>query len=93
MALAPSQIGRSFPELPWLVAVSESERTLFAPVRAQGINLLIALGLVALVFGIVAVWWSASLAAPPDPNLEEMKMQLEQHARVHRIDEGEERAG
>ena len=92
VALAPSQIGRSFPELPWLVAVSESERTLFAPVRAQGINLLIALGLVALVFGIVAVWWSASLAAPPDPNLEEMKMQLEQHARVHRIDEGEERA-
>ena len=93
VALAPSQIARSFPELPWLVAVSESERILFAPVRAQGINLLIALGLVALVFGIVAVWWSASLAAPPDPNLEEMKMRLEQHARVHRIDEGEERAG
>ncbi len=93
VALASSQIARSFPELPWLVAVSESERTLFAPVRAQGVNLLIALGLVALVFGVVAVLWSARLAAPPDPNLEEMKMRLEQHARVTRIDEGEERAG
>ena len=93
VAVASSQIARSFPELPWLVAVSESERTLFAPIRAQGVNLLIALGLVALVFGIAAIVWSARMAAPPDPNLEEMKLRLEEHARVHRIDEVEENVG
>ncbi len=87
VAIAPSQIARSFPELPWVVAVSESESALFAPVRAQVTNLLLVLLIAAVLFSIVAVWWSARLAAPPDPNLFEMELHLGKHPHVAGIDE------
>ena len=91
VALAASQVAKSFPELPWLVAVSEAERTLFAPVRAQATNLLLVLAVMVAFLGVAAVWWSARLAAPPDPNQDEMELHLDEHARVHRIDEEEQR--
>ena len=89
VALAASQVTRNFPELPWFVAISEAERTLFAPVRAQAMNLLLVLAVMTILFGVAAVWWSVRLAAPPDPNLDDMELHLEKHASVHRIDEEE----
>ena len=85
VAIAPSQVARSFPQLPWVVAVSESERTLFAPVRAQVTNLLLVLGIVAILFSVMTVWWSARLATLPDADLRKMEMGLERHAHVSGI--------
>ena len=85
VAIAPSQLARSFPHLLWVVAVSESEHTLFAPVRAQVTNLLLVLAIVAILFSVMTVWWSARLAAPPDPDLPEMELRLEKHAHVSGI--------
>ena len=89
VALAASQIGRTFPELPWLIAVSEPESTLFAPVRTQALYLLVALAVVGVLMSVVALGWSARLAAPPDPNQSDLELQLEKHPRVHRIDDEE----
>ena len=85
VAIAPSQLARSFPQLQWVVAVSESEHTLFAPVRAQVTNLLLVLAIVAILFSAMTLWWSARLAAPPDPDLPEMELRLEKHAPVSGI--------
>ncbi len=85
---ALSQLKASFPHLDWVVAVSQGEDELFRPVRAQGTSLIIVIGLTALAVLLFALWYSMSLAAPPEP--EEMDMHLVRHPRVHRIAEPEE---
>ena len=85
---ALSQLKASFPHLDWVVAVSQGEDELFRPVRAQGTSLIIVIGLTALAVLLFALWYSMSLAAPPEP--EEMDMHLVRHPRVHRIAESEE---
>lgn len=90
VALAPTQLIKSYPNLPWLVAASESEDELFAPVRTQVRNLLLVLAMAATMFLIAIVWWSIRLAAPPDPDLAEMELHLAEHPRVARIDDVEE---
>lgn len=85
---ALSQLKASFPHLDWTVAVSQAEDELFRPVRAQGTALVIVIGLTALAVLLFALWYSMSLAAPPEP--EEMDMHLVRHPRLHRIAEPEE---
>ncbi len=88
VGVALSQLKASFPHLDWVVAVSQSEDELFGPVRALGTSLIIVIGLTVLAVLLFALWYSMSLAAPPEP--EEMDMHLVRHPRVHRIAEPEE---
>ena len=86
VAIAPTQLGISYPNLPWLVAVHEAEDELFAPLRAQIWNFLMLLTLVTVAVLVFALWFSMRFAAPPL----DIDMQLVKHARVHRVDEEEE---
>jgi hypothetical protein len=88
VGVAPSQLKASFPHMAWFVAVSQGEDELFAPVRALATSMLLLLSLVAIAVLLFAVWYSVSLAAPPEP--EEMDMHLTRHPRVHRIAEQED---
>ena len=87
VGVAVSQLKATFPHLSWLVAVSQAEDELFAPVRAQTTSLLIVLGLTVIAVLLFAVWYSMRLAATPEP--EEMDMHLTKHPRVHRLEEPE----
>jgi hypothetical protein len=87
---ALSQLKASFPHLDWVVAVSQAESELFAPVRSQFTALLVVIGLTVLAVLLFALWYSTTLAAPPEP--EEMDMHLVQHPRLHRIAEPDEEA-
>ena len=83
-----SQLRASFPNIGWVVAVSQGEDELFAPVRAQAAALFIVLALTVVVVLLLALWYSERLSAPSEP--EEMDMHLTQHPRVHRIEEPDE---
>ena len=41
VGVSPSQLGMTYPNLSWLVAVSQSEEELFSPIRTQAISLLV----------------------------------------------------
>ena len=86
MAVAPTQLGISYPDLPWLVAVSQAENELFAPARAQMWSFAMLLALVSVAVLVLALWFSMRLAASPLDG----DMALVRHARVHRVDENEE---
>jgi hypothetical protein len=86
VAVAPTQLGISYPDLPWVVAVYQAEEELFAPVRAQIWNFLIMQILVVVAMLVLALWFSMRLAAFPV----DVDMHLVKHARVHRIDEDED---
>ncbi|MBI2834965.1 MAG: cache domain-containing protein [Acidobacteria bacterium] len=86
VAVAPTQLGMSYSDLQWLVAVYQAEDELFAPVRAQMWYFLLLLATVAVAVLAFALWFSMRLAAPPF----EIDMELVKHAKVHRIDEEEE---
>ncbi len=60
IAFAQTQLADSFPNLPWVAAVSASEAELFAPVRNQARSLAIALALTAALVLSLALWLSSS---------------------------------
>jgi hypothetical protein len=77
VGVALSQLKTSYPELGWVVAVSQDEDELFAPVRAQWSSLVIVLALTALAVVLMALYLTVRLAArPPDSELH-----LVEHAR------------
>ena len=83
VGVAPSQLVSSYPHLTWLVAVTQAEGDLIAPVRAQLWRLFAAFGVVAGVVLAVAIWFSVRLAAPPiAPD-----MHITEHPEVPRIEE------
>jgi hypothetical protein len=83
VAVAASQLGLSYANLDWLVAMTQGEDEVFAPVRAQFWRLLGMFGLVAaLVMGATA-WFSMKLSAPP---IEE-GMHISEHPAVPRMEE------
>ena len=86
VAVAPTQLGISYSDLPWLVAVHQAEDELFAPVRSQVWYFIMLLGLVIVVVLVLALWFSMRLAASPL----DIDMRLVEHARVHRVDEDED---
>jgi len=65
VGIAPCQLGASYPHMTWMMAVTEAEDDLFAPVRAQMWRMLGAFGLIAAFVLAIAVWLSLRLAAPP----------------------------
>jgi len=87
IGLARSQLGLSYPHLSWLVAVSQADSELFAPVHSTGWNLLLVLALTAVGVLAFTLWDSRRLAAKP--KIMEPDMELVQHPRVHWIDEEE----
>lgn len=85
VGLARSQLGLSYPNLSWLVAVSQPDSELFAPLRSTGSNLLLVLALTAVGVLGFTLWDSRRLAAQPE--MMEADLHLVRHPRVHRIDE------
>jgi hypothetical protein len=83
VGVAPSQLAASAPHLTWLVAVTQAEDELFAPIRAQLWRLLAVFGLIAAAVLVVATWFSVRLAAPPI----EPGMHISEHPEVPRIEQ------
>jgi hypothetical protein len=83
VGVAPSQLGLSYPNLSWFVAVWQAEDELLAPTRAQMWQLLLVLALTGLIVLALAVLFSMRLVAPPTG----VDMELVTHPKVHQIDE------
>lgn len=80
VALAPSQLGRSFPNLNWLVALSIDQSELLMPFRSLVWYLILAFALTAIAVLVIALWFSVRLASPTvDP---ELAMHLVEHSHV-----------
>jgi hypothetical protein len=85
VAIASTQLAQSYPQLPWLVAVSASEAELFAPVREQARNLLLWFATMAVVALVIVLALSIRVAVPRN---ESMEMHLVEHAETERHEEG-----
>jgi hypothetical protein len=64
VGLSASQLGRSYPNVAWIVAVSQAEEELLAPVRALGWYLLTVVAMVTIAVLALALYFSMRLAAP-----------------------------
>lgn len=84
VAISPSQLAQSYPELSWLMAVSMDVAEMDAPFQSLVWYLVLVVLLTgAAVLGI-ALWMSLRLAAPPiDPAYD---MHLVEHAQIPRLD-------
>lgn len=84
VALAPSQLFRSFPNLNWLVALSLEQNELLTPFRSLGWYLVVVFALTAIAVLAIALWLSVRLARPSvDPALD---MHLVEHSRMPAVD-------
>lgn len=83
VGLSASQLGLSYRDLNWIVAVTRAEEELFQPVSAQLWRLLGVFASIAALVLVIAVWFSIRLAAPPI----EPELHISQHPEVRRIDE------
>jgi Cache domain len=87
VAVARSQLHRTFPNLAWIVAVSMAESELLEPFRPMVWSLIAVVGLTAVAVLAVALWVSIRLARPAiDPALD---LHLVEHAKVPRIEDNE----
>jgi hypothetical protein len=84
VAIAPSQLGASYPHLSWLVAVSQDEAELFAPIREQAWLIVAVVALVAVAVLALALWFSIQLAASPLG--QDLDLHLVEHARLPRME-------
>ena len=64
VAIAQTQLAASFPNLPWVVAVSAGEAELFQPVRNQARNLALVMALVAAIVLAMVLWLSTGGRGP-----------------------------
>ncbi|HSF99669.1 MAG TPA: cache domain-containing protein [Vicinamibacterales bacterium] len=81
VGLAPSQLVSTYPNLPWVVAVMQSEDELLAPVQPLGWYLLAVLALSVMAVLVFALWFSMRIAAPPIA----ADLQLAEHAPVMHV--------
>ncbi len=80
VALAPSQLGRSFPNLTWLVALSLDQSEMLMPFRSLVWYLVLTFALTVIAVLAIALWLSMRLASPSvDPA---MAMHLVDHSRA-----------
>jgi len=87
VGVAGSQLARSFPNLSWLVAVSQAESELMGPVRSIGWNLLLVFVVTVLLVLALALYFSMRLHAPAF----DVDMGLVEHRPVSRMpDTGDE---
>jgi len=85
VAVAPSQLTQSFPDLPWLMVLSAERDELGAPFRSLVWYLVLVVFLTAVAVLAIALWLSLRLAAPPiDPAYD---MHLVERAQVRRVGE------
>ncbi len=86
VGIAPSQLGRSYDNLQWMVAVSQSEQELLLPVQRVGWYLA---GVVVLTLGVIliaALYFSMRLSGSPVQE----DLLLVQHAKVSHVGDDEE---
>jgi len=87
VGVARSQLSRSFPNLSWSVAVSQSEAELIGPVRSIGWHLLLVFLVTVVLVLALALYFSMRLHAPPI----DAGMELVEHRPISRMpDTGEE---
>lgn len=85
VAIAPSQLSRSYPDLPWFVALSIQRDEVLAPFRSLVWYLIVVFAVTALVVLGIALWFSLRLAAPVgDPDYD---LHLVDHPRLPRMEE------
>ncbi|CAN5614419.1 hypothetical protein BH23ACI1_BH23ACI1_19360 [soil metagenome] len=85
VAVAPSQLAQSFPELRWLTVVSVERDELRAPFRSLVWYLVLVVLLTAVAVLAMALWLSLRLSEPPvDPAY---NMHLVEHPPIHRVGE------
>jgi two-component system, NtrC family, sensor kinase len=85
IAVAPSQLARSYPQLAWMTVVSMDKDELRGPFRSLIWYLLLVIALTAVAVLALALWLSLRLAAPSiDPTID---MHLVEHAPVRGFDE------
>lgn len=85
VGVAASQLGASYPALPWVIAVSQAESELVAPLSMLGSYLLMLVALTALIVVGLALWFSIRLAAAPV----DIDMHLVRHPAVSHVGEFE----
>ena len=89
IAVAPSQLAQSYPELAWMTAVSMDVDELRAPFQSLVWYLVLVVVLTGAAVLAIALWLSLTLAAPTiDP---ETVMHLVEHARIPRMGDAESR--
>jgi hypothetical protein len=81
VGVAPSQLSRSYPNVAWLVAISQSEREFLAPMRSMGWYLAAMFAVALILVLLLALWFSMRLAAPQV----DIDMALVEHAPVSRM--------
>ena len=86
VGVAASQLGASYPALPWVVAVSQAESELVAPLSMLGWYLLLLVAFTALIVVGLALWFSIRLAAAPV----DVDMHLVRHPAVSHVGEFEQ---
>jgi hypothetical protein len=85
VAVARSQLHRTFPNLSWLVVVSVSEDELLEPFRPMVWSLLAVIAITAIAVLALALWLSMRMARPAiDPELD---LHLVEHPKSPRIEE------
>lgn len=85
VAVAPSQLSQSFPDLQWLTVVSIERDELRAPFRSLVWYFVMVILLTAVAALAMALWLSLRLSEPPvDPAYE---MHLVDHPPLHRVGE------
>lgn len=83
VAVVASQLGLSYAKLDWIVAMTQAEDEVFAPVRAQFWRLIGVFGLVAALVMAITAWFSVRLSHPPiEPGLH-----ISEHPEVARIED------
>jgi hypothetical protein len=87
VAVAPSQLGRSYPALSWMMALSMNRDELAAPFQSLVWYLVLVFALTGLAVLAIALWLSIRLAAPTiDPAYD---MHLVEHARTQGLEDVE----
>jgi hypothetical protein len=85
VAVAPSQLSQSFPDLSWQMVVTVDRDELRAPLRSLVWYLVLVVGLTGVAVLAMALWLSLRLAEPPvDPAYD---MHLVEHPPLHRVGE------
>jgi hypothetical protein len=89
VAVAPSQLSQSYPELSWLMALSIDLDELNAPFNSLVAYLVLVVLLTGLAVLAIALWLSLRLAAPTiDPAYD---MHLVEHPRIPSLEDGDAR--
>jgi Cache domain len=82
IGIAPSQLSRTYPNITWLVAISQAADEFLAPGRTIGWYLAVLFAVTAILVLFLALWFSMRLSAPGV----DVDMELVEHAPGSRTD-------